>query len=83
MYTYEWFCTGMRTDVDLQVCLLVEALITSRHVALVSLPRLLTRPDVLFLFGYQQSTRSSSTANIPCWAVVVVANQAAWPGLLS
>jgi len=36
--TYEWLDPGMRTHMDLEMGLLVEALITTWHSAMVSLP---------------------------------------------
>ena len=48
--TYEWFGTSMSADVDIQVCLLVEALVAARHVALIPLPRLLVGLACLFLY---------------------------------
>ena len=47
--TYKWLGPGVSTNVDLQVRLLVEALVATRHVALVSLSWLLTRLLSIFL----------------------------------
>jgi hypothetical protein len=46
---YEWFCTRVRTNMDLQMRLLIEAFTAARHVTLVSLLLFLTRFAFFFL----------------------------------
>ena len=48
MQTYEWLCSSVRTDMDLEVCLLVEALVAVGHMALVSLLGFSADLDFLF-----------------------------------
>jgi hypothetical protein len=38
--TYKGLCASVSSDVDLQMCLLVEALVAVRHVAKITLPGL-------------------------------------------
>ena len=48
-FARKWLVTSMGAYVDLKVCLLVEALVAARHVALIPLPGLLVGLDSLLL----------------------------------
>jgi hypothetical protein len=48
--TYEWLRACMSTYVDLEVCLLVEALVAVGNSALVTLSRFMSDLDLFFLF---------------------------------